>query len=287
MQSKATIKKGWLRAAMFLLLYLLLTYFTATLVGLAAALVFKEATALDLFYTTICLNFLVGVLLVYFFSTAVDRQGFKNIGLQWKGFGKERLAGFTGGVLLITTIATILWLMQLLQWFTIDIPAGNLVAVSLALVLIALVEEIVFRGYVLNNLMHSMRKETALIISALLFAVFHSLNPNFSLIAFINIFIAGVMLGMNYIFSRNVWFAVFFHFSWNFFQGPVLGFGVSGIELPSLLQINIRGSILVTGGEFGLEASWLTTFVTIITSVILYLVFRSKYRLPETGSTHQ
>ena len=103
---------------------------------------------------------------------------------------------------------------------------------------------------------------------------------HFNLIAFINIFIAGVLLGINYIYTKNLWFAIFFHFSWNFFQGPVLGFQVSGIELPTLLQQNSNGSILLTGGKFGLEASWLVTIAMSLTVLILYFIFQKKYNTP-------
>jgi membrane protease YdiL (CAAX protease family) len=149
------------------------------------------------------------------------------------------------------------------------------------LILVSFSEELVFRGYILNNLLHSMPKMPALLVSALLFAGFHTLNPGMSLIGFLNIFIAGVLMGINYIFSRNLWFAVFFHFSWNFFQGPVLGFEVSGLDLPVMLEQNLRGSTLLTGGAFGLEASWLATFVLSITTLILFLLFQRKYSIVE------
>jgi hypothetical protein len=84
---------------------------------------------------------------------------------------------------------------------------------------------------------------------------------------------------MNYIFTKNLWFGILFHVSWNFVQGVVLGFKVSGIELPVLLQQNIRGSVLLTGGEFGLEASWLTAIVFAITIPVYYFLFQKKYQM--------
>jgi len=277
MQTTALIKKGWLRVVLFLIAYLLVTVFGATLVGIIAAFAFPDPGELNLFYTTILLSFFVGLLLVFFFRKTFDRQSFISLGFAWKSFGKERAAGFVTGILLITAMATVLWLMKLSQWFTIEIDVQGMLLVFGLLIIIAVGEELVFRGYILNNLMQSMPKEAALMLSALLFAVFHSLNPNFNLIAFINILLAGILLGINYIYTKNLWFAIFFHFSWNFFQGPVLGFQVSGIELPSLLQQSIKGSILLTGGEFGLEASWLATFAMSSTIIILYFIFQKKY----------
>jgi len=277
MQSSALIKKGWLRVILFLIAYLLVTLFGATLVGIVAVFVFRNPGSINLFYTTIMLTFFVGLLLVLFFRKTFDRQSFSSLGFSWKGFGKERTTGFVTGILLIASMATILWLMKLLQWYTVDVDIQGMLIVFGLLIIVAVGEELVFRGYILSNLMQSMPREAALFVSAILFAVFHSLNPNFNLIAFINIFIAGVLLGINYIYTKNLWFAIFFHFSWNFFQGPVLGFQVSGIELPTLLQQNSKGSILLTGGQFGLEASWLATVTMSITAIILYFFFQKKY----------
>lgn len=277
MQSTALIKKGWLRVVLFLIGYFLVTVFGATLVGVVAAFAFTNPGELNLFYTTILLSFFVGLLLVFFFRKTFDRQSFISLGFGWKGFGKERVAGFVTGILLISAMATVLWLMKLLEWFTVDIDAQGMLLVFGLLIIIAIGEELVFRGYILNNLMQSMSKEAALVVSAVLFAAFHLLNPNFNLTAFVNIFLAGILLGINYIYTKNLWFAIFFHFSWNFFQGPVLGFQVSGIELPTLLQQNIKGSILLTGGQFGLEASWLASFVMSIAIIILYFIFQKKY----------
>jgi len=280
MQSSATVKQGWLRVVLFLIGYLLLIFFSNNLLNVMTVALFKNTNSINLLYTGICINFFISMVLVFFFRKTIDRKSFKSLGLAWSGFSKERVGGFFTGILLTTVIATVLWLMQLLQWFITDVNAEGLLLVFALLILVAFFEELVFRGYILSNLMDSLPKEAALFVSAILFAVFHSLNPDFNLIAFINIFIAGLLLGINYIYTKNIWFAVFFHFSWNFFQGPVLGFQVSGIELPTLLQQNSKGSVLLTGGKFGLEASWLVTIAMSITVMILYFIFQKKYNTP-------
>lgn len=278
MQTTASqIKNGWLRVLLFLVGYFLLIVFGNNLLAVLTPALFSDTDELTLFYSSILLNFLMSITSVFIFRKIVDRSTVQSLGFQWKGFSKERLSGFFTGVFLTTVISTVLWLMHLLQWFVTGVDAEGLMIVLALLILVAIAEELVFRGYILHNLMHSFPKEAALFASALLFAGFHSLNPDINLIAFINIFIAGVLLGINYIYTKNLWFAIFFHFSWNFFQGPLLGFKVSGIELPTLLQQNGRGSALLTGGTFGLEASWLVTLCMSITSILLYFIFKSKY----------
>ncbi|NCU04144.1 MAG: CPBP family intramembrane metalloprotease [Chitinophagaceae bacterium] len=277
MHSSPIIRHGWLRVLVFLIGYMLLIFFGSTLIDFLVVLAGLEATTETLFYSSITLNFIIAFATVSLFRSLFDRKSLSSLGLTWKGFGRERAAGILTGILLLSLMAVVLWFMKLLDWFVADVDAGSFLIATFMLVLVSLSEELVFRGYVLNNLMQSMPREAALFTSAVLFAVFHSLNPNFNLLAFINIFIAGMLLGINYIYTRNLWFAIFFHFSWNFFQGPVLGFEVSGLSLPSLLDQNLKGSILLTGGAFGLEASWLTTFTTSLMTIILFFLFQRKY----------
>lgn len=283
MNSSPAIKKGWLRVLLFIIFYTMLSLFGSTVTGILFLVLQLPATDSSLFYGGTVLIFLISFLSVWVFRKVFDRKTVDSLGFQWKGFANERSIGFVTGLLAITVIASILWIMQLLQWFTATINWDDILLVTFILILVSFSEELVFRGYILNNLMQSMPKMPALLVSAMLFAGFHTLNPGMSLIGFLNIFIAGVLMGINYIFSRNLWFSIFFHFSWNFFQGPVLGFEVSGLDLPVMLEQNLRGSTLLTGGAFGLEASWLATFTMCLACILLYTVFQKKYSNNESA----
>ena len=59
------------------------------------------------------------------------------------------------------------------------------------------------------------------------------------------------------------------HLTWNFFQGPIFGFEVSGIESESIIKQSVTGNEILTGGSFGFEGSILATVGIII--MILYL----------------
>ena len=269
------MKQGWLRALLFLIAYLLFLIFTGTIIAFLSPAV--PAIASQPVYLSIVINLIASLAMVFLFRKCIDKASIKSLGFIWKGFARERSIGSLTGVFLCLVIAIVLWVMQLLQWYVEDIPVQGLFTSFMIMIAVALAEELVFRGYVLNNLMQSMRPQAALLLSAIIFAVMHSLNPNFNLTAFLNIFLAGLLLGINYIFTRNLWFSIMLHLSWNFVQGPILGFKVSGLELPTLLQQNLRGSILLTGGEFGLEASWLTLIVFAIAIPVFYLLFQKKY----------
>ncbi len=76
--------------------------------------------------------------------------------------------------------------------------------VSLSLfTIVAVVEETLLRGYILRNLMNSFNKYIALITSSILFSLMHSFNPNVDLFSLFNLFLAGIVLGLSYIYTKG------------------------------------------------------------------------------------
>ena len=128
-----------------------------------------------------------------------------------------------------------------------------------------------------------MNKWWALIISSVLFASMHWANDNVNWLSIITIFIAGLLLGINYIYTKNLWFGIFMHFGWNFFQGSVLGYNVSGIETgSSIMQQSINGSEYLTGGKFGFEGS----IICPILLLLMFFVFIWEYERRKKRAVH-
>ncbi len=222
-----------------------------------------------------CIISLVSVCIFRFF---VDRRSFISLGWDLEGFQEEALTGLFMGPALLGLTSVLLLLSGHLEWTDIVWEPSSLF-ISLGLMaLIAFSEELVFRGYILGNLLESFpNKWIALSISAFLFACFHLTNPGIHTLAFANLFLAGLLLGINYIYTKNLWFSFLLHLSWNFFQGPILGFRVSGLNLPSLLQAEPKGDLFLTGGDFGLEGSILNTAISLTSVLILSWAFEKKY----------
>ena len=130
------------------------------------------------------------------------------------------------------------------------------------------------RGYVLTNLMASMNKYWALVASSVIFSVMHLANDNVSILPTVNLFLAGILLGIYTIHKRNLWFPIAMHFTWNFMQGPVLSFEVSGLKTDSFINQEIAGYELMTGGEFGFEGSILLTVMML--AAIYYIDRKNK-----------
>jgi membrane protease YdiL (CAAX protease family) len=210
-----------------------------------------------LFITPIvCLSF---VLTVLFFRKVFDRRSFFSLGFEVKGYKKDFIIGFVIGFCAIALGHVCLRLSGHLQVTAYDFDPIILLGYFCLFVLVAFYEELVFRGYILKNLLASYGPWPALLISSALFALVHYSNANSSVLGLINIMLAGLLFGVYYLHKQNLWFPIALHLTWNFFQGPVFGFQVSGLDMPSLVQTEIDGPIWLTGGAFGFEGSVLCT----------------------------
>jgi len=148
------------------------------------------------------------------------------------------LNGFLFGfILIMITFLFILASHQIKVSFTDQFTLLYGAQSILLFLFVSLSEEIFMRGIVLNYLMLIKNAEKpAILISAIIFSLFHMLNPNISGLGFLNIFLAGILLAQVFIYSNfNIWVSIGLHWAWNFFQSSIFGFSVSGIKMQSLL----------------------------------------------------
>jgi membrane protease YdiL (CAAX protease family) len=131
--------------------------------------------------------------------------------------------------------------------------------------LLAFLEELFFRGYVLVNLAEGLRGFTdvrrgavvAVSASAVLFGFVHVANPDASAISALNITLFGLLLGSAYVLTDRLAIPVGIHAAWNFALGPVFGTPVSGLDSGvALVDVSLEDSLLA-GGAFGLEGGLL------------------------------
>ena len=157
------------------------------------------------------------VLITLLIRKFIDRKSFLSLGFSFKGYRYEAAIGFCASAALLG-IGTLLLIVTGAIFYTgFDFSISLLSGVVL-MIAVAISEEVIFRGYLLSNLMLSANRWIALSISSAIFALVHIGNPGISALAIINIIIAGFLLGLNYIYTKNLWFSIFFHFSWNYFQ---------------------------------------------------------------------
>ncbi|HPG41528.1 MAG TPA: CPBP family intramembrane metalloprotease [bacterium] len=149
-----------------------------------------------------------------------------------------------------------------------------IVLLGIGIFVLALGEELVYRGYVLKTLETHCGFVAAVIISSLVFCIVHFIRPDISLPASVNIFLSGVFLSMICIYYNSLWAAVGIHFGWNFFLW-FFNYPVSEQKWPNpLFKLEYLKHNLVIGSTFGPEGSILLTLI--LAGAISYFIFRFK-----------
>ena len=269
------IKYGWLRAVLFFIsFFIFIAVFD--LIGIAIVSSISEYSFEEYIADTkllmenkmmmlMMVSQLFGTLFtVWLFQKFVNREPFTSIGLEFSGYKDDFVSGLLLGVGLIVLGFGTLYIFNFLSVVSIQFSLIDQLFYLSLFAVVSLNEEIAIRGYILQNLSRSFNKYIALILSSLVFMIMHIGNPNMSAVPLFNLFLAGLLLGVYCIHKNNLWFPIGAHITWNYFQGPVLGFEVSGNDVDSIFIQSLNGSELITGGEFGFEGSIiLTTFMII------------------------
>ncbi len=222
---------------------------------------------------------LVGVLLsTWFVLRCLDKRSFTDLGLNLKGRGMDLVGGLVVAAVIYAVGFLILLLCRAVTVEGVQVDFISLGSSFVLFILVALSEEIMVRGYVLGRLLRTrLNKFVSLGISSVLFALLHTLNPNVASLPMLNLVLAGFLLGASYLYTRNLWFPISLHLFWNWIQGGVLGFKVSGQSFEgSLLSISLPESNWLNGGEFGFEGSILCTILTSVATVLIILYFERR-----------
>jgi hypothetical protein len=163
--------------------------------------------------------------------------------------------GILTGAGLCGAVVGVLWL---LGYYRVTAVNGFVTVVPLfaASVGSAYVEEIVARGIIFRIMEEGLGTWLALAISALLFGLLHLFNPNTTVLGALAIALtAGIVLGAGYVLTRTLWLPIGIHFAWNFTLGGIFGLAVSGRAGRGLVDAELSGPTLLSGGAFGPEAS--------------------------------
>ena len=185
--------------------------------------------------------------------------------------------GLLSGTLIWGVTALALWLSGAVTWHTSDWGKAALATGSLDCLAVAVVEELLFRGFPFQRLVAGIGAWPAQLAMAGYFTLVHSsglaATGDLQWLATANIFLAGLLFGACYLRTKSLALPIAMHFSLNLVQGPLLGFGVSGHGTSGVLVPDFGHSTnLWTGGAFGLEASLpgtLAIFIALIATLLL------------------
>ena len=290
-QTVPAIRYGWLRAALFLIV----AFISSSIFSIVGVIVLALAFNIDMSVlmtdarnliqdlglpaniVLTLFGFTGMVMAAWIFRKFIDKKSFKSLGFDFVSFRKDFLIGLFLGFILISIGFLILYSLGEIVVVDVSFSPALISGYILFFCIGSLNEEIMIRGYFLSNFCDSMNKYIALFISSLVFALMHLGNANVTLISFINIFLAGMLLGIYYIHKRNLWLPISLHFSWNFFQGAVFGFEVSGVGVSGIIVQETSTTDIWTGGAFGFEGSLIATILMIIAIAILHLKYKNSF----------
>ena len=244
-------------------------------------------------YASLALSMVISIWLAGRF---LDRRRFADFGFR---LDRDWWIDFGFGLSLGAGLMLIIFLIELATgWVTVtgtlvtrNTNAGFLPALLLPLatfLAVGFYEELFSRGYQLQNLAEGLTwnvigPRAAIIIATLLssavFGALHAGNPNASLFSTLNIVFAGVFLALGYLLTGELAVPIALHITWNFFQGNVFGFPVSGTDFRSATFIAVEqgGPDIWTGGAFGPEAGLLGLGAMILGMLLTVLWVRWRY----------
>jgi len=131
-------------------------------------------------------------------------------------------------------------------------------------------EEVIVRGAVFRPLESAFGTLPALILSGALFGALHANNPAATAISTVAIAVeAGLLLGLAYTATRNLWFPIGIHFGWNFTEGGIFNAVISGFPSNGIFSVPVSGPEIWTGGAFGPEASIVSVVVSLVGATLI------------------
>jgi membrane protease YdiL (CAAX protease family) len=236
---------------------------------------------------------LAALLGVWLAGRFLDRRPFADFGFHLRrGWWIDLGFGMALGALLMTSIflaeraagwvivIETLWRRDAGQPFALSILAPLFIFLC-----VGIYEELLMRGYLLRNLAEGFNSRrigprAALVLawalSSAVFGLAHAANPNATIVSTLSIALAGVFLGLGYVLTGELAIPIGLHIAWNFFQGNVYGFPVSGAATrqATFIAVEQRGPELWTGGAFGPEAGLIGIVALLVGSLLIVLWVR-------------
>lgn len=188
----------------------------------------------------------------------------------WKEFGK----GFLITSVLVFIVVSILFVIgnyQVKEW-----NSNKLIVIDLFMKFLmgALIEEILFRLIVFKLTEELLGTWIAFGIQVLFFGFSHGLNENATMFTSLAVaIIGGVLYTAAFMYTRGLWVVLGLHTGWNFMQSGVFGMPNSGSAYEGMIIPNVQGKEWITGGNFGIEASYIAILLCLI--VGLYFIIKA------------
>ena len=223
------------------------------------------------------------VFLSIFLMTKISKLKTEQLGFSKDDMPIPYLKGALFGILQIFTVFFIIFGLKAIDVYYVgNIGILLLIKVFIIFIFQGLLEEILFRGYLMPMFSKVIGVKFTIILLSFLFTCIHLINPNLDIIGLANVFLAGVTFSLIYYYTGNLWIVGAMHTLWNFILGFIVGSQISGIITyhSIFFSIPVENKELISGGAFGFEASIVTTIVELAISLfVIYLIKKEKNKI--------
>ena len=270
------------------LLVLAVIVFGAT--GIIGERIYADPDNPDAYYDSVLFlvaPFLLLVVGLWGWMAAYEKRPFWTVGLPLQGWLKKYLLGLLLGFGMLSLVVA---LMAATGTVSLDDSTAQQHGVaalgSVFLFLIAMIvqggsEEVLIRGWMLQTIGARYRPLVGVIVASLLFVAFHgSIEP----MVVINLVLFSLFVTFYCLKEGSIWGVCGWHAAWNWSQGHFYGLSVTGHEQAggTVLDLKTAGSSILSGGDFGPEASIMCTVVLLAGVAAIIVKARSLSSRPKS-----
>lgn len=278
LNNTGNLRAGW-RILSFMAIFLAIT---ATVMITVRTILGSLKKGSDLQFMLLALAATVAVVLARKF---IDKKSFSSLGLKWDKFAMlDIFSGILNSALVMAGTYFILLYTHLIEfngftwWMDAETSSASFQLFAIPVVLVVLFkltlvawwEELVFRGYLFQNLIDGIGLKWSIVLSSIVFGFGHFFNPNATLLSTLMIALITPQLIYAYLKTGRLWLPIGLHLGWNFFQSAVFGFAASGQHSPSLIAITPGTPDWLSGGPFGAEGSLVIMPFTMLSFILIH-----------------
>nr|WP_315529767.1 type II CAAX endopeptidase family protein [Carnobacterium maltaromaticum] len=249
--------------------------FVSQLIAILPAEIIKNQGASEV-YTLFSNIIVIGAILL--FCLLFEKRSLQSLGIQKKSSLLNIIKGWILGFSLLTVVFIINMTTNAIH-ISFDLKSISWIYLFTSLVgylFQGTMEELFCRGFIMNSLSAKYNVWAGIIINTLIFTLLHTLSPGVTVLALINIFLAGLVLSFIFYLSDNLLLVGAFHASWNFMLGPIFGVPVSGLGFYSSVfnTTSLPEKTIINGGNFGFEGGLGLTIPVLVSLAIVFVILK-------------
>jgi len=229
-------------------------------------------------------------LLCYLYVKFIEKRSFRNLGFQRMGALRQYGKGFLIGLALmsicvVTGIITGAFKVELVASALQFKSLVPIIVVMLGFVIQGGTEEVIYRGWLMPIVGQRHNVITGIVVSSFMFTLLHGMNPGMTILPIVNLTLFAVFAALYTIDAKSLWGICGFHSAWNWMQGSFYGIKVSGQSIAggSIFKTDgIIGKELISGDNFGVEGSIITSLIFAILIGLLIRKIQRNYTFKES-----